>query len=97
VIHARRYVQASVPLAALVRVVEDEIGKEGAGQEGGNGRHPNEYVHPVTPILLGMALGDREQTEEALRAYTDDAFTSRRRTATRVGLNGEALLADARD
>ena len=32
-------------------------------------RHPSEYVHPVTPVLIGIALGDRHQTEDALRAF----------------------------
>ena len=32
-------------------------------------RHPSEYVHPVTPVLIGIALGDRHQTEDAVRAF----------------------------
>jgi hypothetical protein len=35
-------------------------------------RHPGEYVHPVTPVLIGIAVGDRDQTEDALRAYIEE-------------------------
>jgi TolB-like protein/tetratricopeptide (TPR) repeat protein len=32
-------------------------------------KHSNEYVHPLTPVLLGIALGDRAATADALRGY----------------------------
>ena len=32
-------------------------------------KHASDYVHPLTPVLLGIALGDRAATADALRAY----------------------------
>ena len=32
-------------------------------------KHPNEYVHPLTAVLVGIALGDQAATADALRAY----------------------------
>lgn len=32
-------------------------------------KHSSEYVHPLTPVLLGIALGDRAAAADALRAY----------------------------
>jgi TolB-like protein/DNA-binding winged helix-turn-helix (wHTH) protein len=34
-------------------------------------RHPHEYVHPITPVLMGLASGDRQATAHALAAYVD--------------------------
>ena len=34
-------------------------------------RHSSEYVHPLTAVLTGIALGDRGATADALRAYID--------------------------
>ncbi len=32
-------------------------------------KYSGEYVHPLTPVQLGIALGDRAATADALRAY----------------------------
>ena len=32
-------------------------------------KHSSEYVHPLTPVLLGIAPADRAATAEGLRAY----------------------------
>lgn len=34
-------------------------------------KHSSEYVHPLTPVLLGIALGDRAATADALNAYIE--------------------------
>jgi tetratricopeptide (TPR) repeat protein len=34
-------------------------------------KHSGEYVHPLTPVQLGIALSDRAATADALRAYID--------------------------
>jgi adenylate cyclase len=34
-------------------------------------KHSSEYVHPLTPVLLGIAIRDRAATADALRAYIE--------------------------
>ena len=34
-------------------------------------KHSSEYVHPLTQVLLGIALGDQAATADALRAYIE--------------------------
>jgi serine/threonine-protein kinase len=34
-------------------------------------RHPDEYVHPITPVLMSLAAGDRQATQQALGAYAE--------------------------